>query len=118
MRAALSWAPALAWAGVIFAFSAVPGLKSPWDAWDYFLRKNAHVFEYAVLAFLIARGLRATGPRAASPWVPAFLLAALYAVSDEFHQSFVPGRGPSPLDIGFDALGAALGAWVHRRRTG
>jgi VanZ family protein len=39
----------------------------------------------------------------------AFALGALYAVSDELHQSFVPGRLGSPLDVAIDAAGVAVG---------
>ena len=37
------------------------------------------------------------------------LVGALYAASDEFHQSFVPGRGPSIIDVGIDSLGVFTG---------
>ncbi len=37
------------------------------------------------------------------------LVGVLYAASDEFHQSFVPGRGPSIVDIGIDSLGVLTG---------
>jgi len=45
----------------------------------------------------------------------AFFLTALYALSDEFHQAFVPGRDTSLLDVGCDLVGAGLGLWVHAR---
>lgn len=46
----------------------------------------------------------------------AWLLAVLYAVTDEIHQSFIPGRHPSPLDvIFFDATGAAVALWFADR---
>ena len=47
----------------------------------------------------------------------AIVIAGLYAVSDEFHQSFIPGRTPLISDVAIDTLGAALGAgtWVWIR---
>ncbi|MGZ8783093.1 MAG: VanZ family protein [Gaiellaceae bacterium] len=51
--------------------------------------------------------------------MPAFALGVSYAVTDEFHQSFVAGRRGTPLDVLIDAVGVALGllAWrfVQRR---
>jgi VanZ family protein len=40
------------------------------------------------------------------------LLAGLYSLTDEFHQRFVPGRGPSIVDCGFDTIGAMLGMLI------
>ncbi|MDQ6810118.1 MAG: VanZ family protein [Verrucomicrobiota bacterium] len=53
----------------------------------------------------------------------AFVLAAFFAVSDEFHQSFVPSRGAAAADVGFDSAGALLGViafacWHALRRHG
>ncbi|MCX7707278.1 MAG: VanZ family protein, partial [Anaerolineae bacterium] len=58
--------------------------------------------------------LAGSGVRRPGLW--AFVLALLYAFSDEFHQSFVPGRHPDPLDILTDAAGAGAAlAWVQWR---
>lgn len=78
------------------------------EQWSYPIRKAAHMSEYAVLGFLL---LGAVGPRR-KEWtaVPAaFLMAVLYAASDEIHQFFVPGRACMITDVGYDALGAAVG---------
>jgi len=95
------WVPVVAWAALIFALSSVPDLGTGLGGWDLVLRKLAHAAEYAVLGALL---LRATG----RPGI-AFLLGALYAVSDEVHQSFVPGRMGSPLDVALDTVGVAIG---------
>jgi VanZ family protein len=95
------WIPVVAWAGLIFVLSSFPDLGTGLGGWDLVLRKLAHAAEYAVLGALL---LRAT----ARPGL-AFVLGTLYAVSDELHQSFVPGRMGSPLDIALDTVGVAIG---------
>ena len=74
------------------------------DLWD----KPAHFLEFAILGFLLARGL-GVGKGKAYLFL-AWLLAVLYGTVDEYHQSFVEGRIPSALDVLADALGAAAGA--------
>jgi VanZ family protein len=109
-RVAALWLPVLVWAAVIFALSSIPSLSSGLGGWDLFLRKAAHVTEYAILGALL---LRALGRADA-----AFALGVLYAATDELHQHFVPGRAGKPLDIAIDACGVAAGvlAWRWWRR--
>ena len=46
----------------------------------------------------------------------AWLIAVLYAATDEYHQSFVAGRGPSVIDVFvFDGLGALIALWLYFR---
>src|SRR5213595_117218 len=104
------WLPVVAWAAVIFAFSSVPHLGTGLGTWDTVLRKGAHVTEYAVLGALL---LRALGRDA-----PAFLAGVAYAATDELHQHFVAGRHASPIDVGIDAVGVALGVLAWRRVVG
>ncbi len=107
------WLPVLLWAGLIFALSSVPDLGTGLGGWDLVLRKIAHAAEYAVLGALLQRAL-------GRPWL-AFALGALYAISDEIHQSFVPGRQGSPLDVALDTAGVMVGVglWhlVQTRRV-
>lgn len=98
------WLPVVAWAALIFAFSSVPDLGTGLGGWDLVLRKLAHTAEYAVLGALL---VRATG-RAGL----AVGLGTLYAVSDEIHQTFVPGRMGSPVDVAIDAVGVACGVFL------
>ena len=74
--------------------------------------KNApvrHFAEYALLCFLWWRGLATvTTPRRAALY--AFLIASGYAITDEFHQSFVEGRHGTPVDWLIDSAGAAAAA--------
>jgi len=89
------------WAAVIFAFSSVPDLGTGLGGWDPVLRKLAHMAEFAVLGALLARALGRTGV--------AVVLGTLYAVTDELHQTFVPGRLGRPLDVAIDAVGVVGG---------
>jgi VanZ family protein len=95
------WLPVLAWAALIFAFSSVPDLGTGLGDWDLVLRKLAHAAEYAVLGALLARATARSGL--------AFTLGTLYAISDEWHQTFVAGRMGSPIDVAIDAVGVACG---------
>lgn len=85
------------------------------------VRKCAHVAEYAVLALLLYRALRRRPGDSAGPdWceacaVRAFVVALLYAASDEWHQSFVPGRDGTVHDVIIDGAGAALGLLLWYR---
>ncbi len=101
------WAPVVVWAAVIFAFSAVPDLGTGLGTWDLVLRKIAHAGEFAVLGALLLRALR--DERA------AFAAGVAYAISDEVHQVFVPGRVGSPLDVAIDSVGVAVGVLLWRR---
>jgi len=112
------WLPPVVLMGVIFAFSAQPSLDSGLGLIDLIGRKLIHFAEYALLCFLWWRALASvTSPRRAALW--AFLLASGYAVTDEFHQSFVEGRHGNVLDWLIDSAGAALVALrlATRRRT-
>ena len=100
------WLPAIAWATVIFALSGIPTLTTGLGFWDVVLRKLAHATEYAILAALLLRAMRE---------LPAWALAVVYAVSDELHQHFVPGRAGRPLDVAIDATGALVGVLLARR---
>jgi VanZ family protein len=101
---ARAWLPVLAWAAVIFALSSIPDLGTGLGGWDLVLRKIAHAAEYALLGALLVRATARPGL--------AFALGVLYAVTDEIHQSFVPGRHAAPLDVAIDAVGVAAGIFL------
>lgn len=95
---------------LIFFLSAQPDLPHPRSGWmDLVVSSGAHVFMYGALALLLRWALGDGGRGLAL----AFGLALLYGISDELHQSFVPGRVPDILDLVSDGLGAALAlaAW-------
>lgn len=107
------WLLVILWMTAIFGFSSIPSLASPLaDVWDIILRKFAHAFEYAVLAVLF---VRAFGRRTARAYAAAVLCAAMYAVTDEWHQSFVGGREAAAHDVLVDAFGAVIGAGLSWR---
>ena len=88
-------------------------------------RKVAHLTEYAVLALLVWRARRQSDPRAAGwSWSHAWealWVAAFYAATDEFHQTFVPSREGCFRDVLIDTAGAAAGLallWVVATRSG
>jgi VanZ family protein len=101
-----TWLPVLAWAGVIFALSSIPGLGTGLGYWDLVLRKLAHLAEFAILGALLARAL---------PELHAFLAGIGYAAFDEIHQHFVPGRAGTLRDVAIDSVGVLLGVLAWRR---
>lgn len=109
------WGPPLALMALIFYLSAQPDLSSGLGTIDLVGRKLVHAGEYALLAFLWWRALR-TRLAHRRAILAALAIAVLYAVSDEFHQSFVEGRNGSPLDVGIDTVGAAISARLLWRR--
>lgn len=107
------WLPTLLWMGAIFVLSAQPAQELPdlgW--WDFFLKKTAHFGAYAILAALVYWGGMREGK---GTFLPAFLLTVLYAASDEYHQTFVPGRNGTIGDVLLDAAGALAGLSVIYR---
>jgi Predicted integral membrane protein len=126
------WLPVLIWLGVIFLGSTdmlsaehtsrflVPFLRwidpqisfATLNAIQLGIRKVGHLTEYAILAMLLWRALR-SGTRWQMKMSILFLVAALasaiFAASDEFHQSFVPSRTASPNDVMIDICGALIG---------
>ncbi|HEX7254716.1 MAG TPA: VanZ family protein [Gaiellaceae bacterium] len=109
MQAAVRrWGPVVAWATLIFVLSSIPGLGTGLGTWDLVLRKIAHAAEFAILAALLVRALRDLR------W--AIPIGIAYAISDEVHQAFVPGRQGSPLDVVVDSVGVVVGALLASRR--
>jgi VanZ family protein len=128
------WLPVLIWMVVIFSASGDQGsfqhssrIIGPLLHWLFpnmqeinvnhvvtFARKCAHLTEYAILAGLFWRALRKPAGFRTLPWLWreafwAIVFVAFYAMSDEFHQSFVPGREGKVTDVLIDTTGAALG---------
>jgi len=136
------WMPAIVWMAIIFLGSTdmlsaehtsrflVPFLRwfdpqislAALNAIQLGVRKLGHLTEYAILAMLLWRALRG-GIRWQMKMSILFLVAALgsaiFAASDEFHQSFVPSRTGSPNDVMIDICGALAGlaiCWMFASR--
>ena len=71
--------------------------------------------EYSLLGILVSRAVGQTSPKASVPLVFAITLyfVFFYAITDEFHQSFVPGRSADIHDMMADAVGSAIGAILY-----
>jgi VanZ family protein len=114
----LRWLPALALMAIIFGFSSITSQEMPsFGGLDLIVKKGGHMLGYGLLALAYWYALR-FDPRLG--WL-ALLMAVLYALSDEFHQSFVPGRNPSWVDaLLIDGSGAALAllatGWVLKQK--
>ena len=126
------WLPIFVWLGVIFAGSTdifstqqtsrylVPFLRwldpqisiSTIAAIHFALRKLGHLIEYAVLAALLWRALRSSRnlrAKISTLFAGVWVVCAIFAASDEFHQSFSASRTASLGDVLTDSLGAAIG---------
>ena len=139
------YGPVLAWAAfVLFASSAnfsasnTSRIIRPLLLWlfpdiaegsirqvHFFVRKAAHVTEYAVLALLAARALRTSGlaPLRRSWWPASFVFVAAVALVDEYHQSLLPSRTGTIYDSLLDMTGGAaalvcVAVWLAVRRRG
>lgn len=116
---ALAWTLVLAWMILIFFLSSLPNLKSGLEnIYDLILRKFAHIFEYLILFLLVQRALRISFLKKKTAISTSFnyrliliatIISLIYAVSDEWHQSFVPGRLMALRDWLFDATGVLVG---------
>ncbi len=126
-----SWLPAIAW--IVFIFIGSTDLLSaahtsrfigPFLRWfapdvsdatiasvQLVVRKCGHLTEYAVLAALLLRALR--HQLVNRPALIAFILAAVLAALDEFHQSFVASRTGTPWDVAIDCVGTLLGLVIY-----
>lgn len=104
--------PALGLMALIFGLSSIPSSQMPsFGLWDRLIKKGAHAIGYGflALAYWHARQWRQ------EDWKAALLLTLAYALSDEFHQAFVPGRHASITDaLLVDGSGACLALLLAR----
>ncbi len=135
LRIAL-WIAVVLWMAVIFSFSAESG-KASTETSDgvvdqvmeemfgtsdkgiipdsvrtkitFFVRKTAHFTAFMLLGILTVSALRVDVKRFLPCGIVSFGICVLYAVSDEVHQLFVPGREGRLLDVGIDTAGALCG---------
>lgn len=120
--------PVILWAGIIFFFSThlfttgnTSSVITPVLRWffphatphfigraNHFIRKGAHVFEYFVFSLLLFNAIRDRRGWTLKRALLVILFVFLYACSDEFHQIFVPGRGPAFRDVILDTAAGVL----------
>jgi VanZ family protein len=110
------WLPVFLWCGLIFYLSGVPSLHSALpNEWDYIFRKIAHMTEYAVLALFFFRAASQNmGKRRALAYSALFALT--FALTDEYHQTFVFGRNGNFFDVVIDSLGIFFSVFVIDKR--
>ena len=102
---------ALAWAGVIYYLSSQPGTDTP--LLFPFQDKLYHAVVFAILGFL-GMGTMKADTHGYQAWQVRMItaLVILYAILDEFHQRFVPGRTADVFDVMADVTGGLLGIWL------
>lgn len=118
----LRWLPLMVWMGVVLGIGssgALPMQEGHWPRW--FLRKGIHIGEYAILGLLFYRVLAMNRQEFhPSRALGAVCMTVAFAGLDEWRQTFIPGRSGRLLDVGIDAIGAALGqalAWIGPKRV-
>ncbi|KMJ59063.1 VanZ family protein [Bacillus sp. LL01] len=133
----LSWGSVLGWMALIFYLSAqhaeqsanlsggitdavkvfvdqvAPESNINIESLSYFVRKNAHFFAYLLLGLFSLNALRRSGVTLGKSAALAFTISVLYAISDEVHQLFVPGRIGQVSDVLLDSAGALVGIGLY-----
>lgn len=133
----ISWLAVILWMGLIFYLSHQPasvsseissGLltyimdfienRTPFVMADnetvhYFFRKGAHFSAYFMLGILSLIALEKNYPHPMKAGIGAFLICVLYAMSDEVHQLFIPGRSGEVKDVLIDGTGSFVGISVY-----
>ena len=110
MKKLAYWIPSVIIATVIFLFSSRQRISvSDEYVYNFVFFKSLHILEYGVFCFFNYRAVlntvTASKKRAG---VISLILTIVYAVSDEYHQTFVPSREGKLRDVGFDTIGALL----------
>ena len=117
MRVLGRWYPAFLMMAAIFALSSRPSDELPsFYLFDTLVKKGGHMTGYGLLAVSYLYAFNHHGRKS---FYLAWLLTVLYAITDEYHQSFIPSRHPSIWDVVlFDNFGAmiALGLVFWRRK--
>jgi len=113
----IAWPPALVWMGLLFYLSSIPNAPQPFT-FD-FGDKISHALAFGFLACLLvfARLPYRTGSISRAALITGIVL--IYGITDEIHQSFVPGRNASVGDVVADGIGGLVAAfflvWLQRR---
>ncbi len=134
----LSWGAVLLWMSLIFYLSHQPATQSDQlsigitelilqridkilphmdldiEGFNHIVRKNAHFFAYSILGVLVIHAHKRSSVGGHKQIMLSAIICILYAISDEVHQAFVPGRGPGVTDVLIDSAGAIVGIWMYR----
>ena len=137
VRKILSWTAVILWMALIFYLShqpaadsnelstgiteviiqtiekVAPNMELDIRSLNHIVRKNAHFFAYLVLGVLVINALRVNGVKGYRSIALALGICILYAISDEVHQLFIPGRSCEVRDVIIDAAGASVGIVVY-----
>jgi VanZ family protein len=111
------WGPAILVMVLIFLISSIPmkiypPSTKPWKpTWDFVFKKGGHLLGYALLGMTVQHGL---GMRGWKFFIITLGFSFIFAMTDEFHQSFIPGRSAKWSDVGIDLIGAAIGLWIEK----
>ncbi|MFV8826431.1 VanZ family protein [Alkalihalobacterium sp. APHAB7] len=137
MVKSFSWTAVIAWMALIFYLShqpatvsselsseitevivqiieiVAPNTQFEFGNLNHLVRKNAHFFAYLVLGLLTINALRRSGSNGYRSMGVALVICILYAISDEVHQLFVPGRSGEVRDVLIDTAGASVGIGMY-----
>ncbi len=109
----LRWIPAFLLMLGIFVLSSIPSNSMPsFGILDLLVKKGSHMLGYGLLTLAFLYGLNKNDSKVQGV---AILLAVLYALTDEWHQSYVPGRFGSFWDVGIDGVGSLLSVFLNRK---
>ena len=104
--------PAIIWAAVIFGVSSIPDLSTPSFGF-HIMDKVAHFAVFFILGIFVSYGFGKRNSSAGRIFWISVAVSALYGISDEIHQFFVPGRQMDVFDILADAMGAAAASGIY-----
>lgn len=104
------WLPTFIWAVVIFSFSSLTTPSTSRIFWqDFIVKKSAHIIIYSIFTVLVHRSLKnTTSLKGNYLFLASLCIVILYAISDEFHQSFTPGREPTLRDAIIDSVSSLI----------
>lgn len=103
----LAYTAPVIWMIFIFVLSSQQALPGPQAYWqDFLLKKLSHILVYGVLYILWFNAMNLSGKP--KRYLLPFLFTIAFAISDEFHQVFVPGRAATMRDIGYDTVGMTV----------
>lgn len=83
------------------------------SGFNHYIRKFAHFFIYLILGFLLINAISKSGVALFKAVKLSFAIGCMYAIFDEFHQYFVPGRGPGIRDVFLDSMGVIVGILLY-----